>query len=113
MIKASKKLFVTSLKAIQEGLERREKLDKAFSEACDSFFVCNVGEEWLNQLITILEYLMEDFPDKKYGSMISWWLFENVDKKIWWEESDQKIERDLTTPEALYDYLVEKAGLIL
>lgn len=110
VVKAGKKLFVTTLKAIQEGLEKREKLDKAFSEACDSPFVCNVGEEWLNQLIVVLEYMMYDFPDKKYGSTISWWLFDSTEKIIWWEEDGQKIERDLTTPEALYDYLVERAG---
>lgn len=110
VVKAGKKLFVTTLKAIQEGLEKREKIDKTFSEICDSSFVCNIGEEWLNQLIVVLEYMMYDFPDKKYGSTISWWLFDSTEKIIWWEEDGQKIERDLTTPEALYDYLVERAG---
>lgn len=106
----NKELFVQTLKVIKEGYERRNKFNDAISDICSSWFVCNVGEEWLKQLITLLEYLMEDEPSSKSSSIIDWWLFEKVDKKIWWEENGQKIERDLTTPEALYDYLVEEAG---
>ena len=81
------------------------KSDIAFSE---SWYICNIGEEWLNQLIKVLEHNMDDHPSKKYDSMIGWWLFEDTDKIIWWEKDGQKFEKDLTTPEALYDYLVEK-----
>lgn len=109
MCKISKELFVESINAIKSGLEKRNKLDEALTAFSDSFFICNIGEEWLNQLIKILEFSMNDIPTRKYGSIISWWLFEDVEKQICWEASGKKYEKDLTTAEALYDYLVESS----
>lgn len=106
----SKELFVETLKAIKTGYERRNKFESAITEFNDAYFICNIGDEWLNQLVLLLEQLMNDENNPKYGTTISWWLWEDVDKKIWWEVDGQKFEKDLTTPEALYDYLVEKAG---
>jgi len=110
MVAFSKEVFIETLNKIKDGYKRRSKFEKAVTEVCDSFFICNVGQEWLDQLIKVLEFGMNDLPNRKYGSVISWWLWENVDKKIWCEADGVKYEKDLTTPEALYDYLVEKAG---
>jgi hypothetical protein len=105
----TKELFVQTIKTIKAGCERRDKLNEALSDVCNSWFICNIGEEWLEQLIVLLEHLLNDEPTKR-GSVISWWLFEDVEKKSWWDEDGKTIERDLTTPEALYDYLVEEAN---
>lgn len=110
MVAYNKEVFIETLRIIKEGYERRNKFEKAITEISDSFFVCNVGEEWLDQLVKLLELGMNDLPSRKYSSTISWWLWEDVEKKIWWEENGQKVEKDLTTPEALYEYLVEKAS---
>ena len=105
----TKELFVETITAIKAGYERRTKFEKAMTEINDAFFICNLGDEWLNQLVSLLEHLMGDENNPKYGTTIQWWLWEDVEKKIWWEVDGQKFEKDLTTPEALYDYLVEKA----
>lgn len=105
----SKELFVKTLTAIKAGYARRNNFNKAMTEFNDAYFICNVGDEWLNQLITVLEHLMDDVDKPKYGTIIRWWLWDSSDKNIWWEVDGQTFKRDLTTPEALYDYLVEKS----
>lgn len=108
MIKLDKDTFVSCINAIQVGLEKRNKFDDAIAAFSESYFICNVGDEWLNSLLGLLEKLMDDLPSKKYSSVIQWWLWE--DKTLLIEEDDKTIERVLATPELLYDYLVEKAN---
>lgn len=104
----SKELFIETLEVIKTGLERRNTFDQALGDVSDSWFVCNIGDEWLKQLVKMLEYSMDDHPTPKYDSIIGWWLFDRGEKKIWWEESGKTIEKDLTSSDALYDYLVER-----
>lgn len=108
MVKISETVFVETLKRIQEEYERILKFDKALSEISDSFFICNAGEGYLNALLDILEDVMNDKSTPKYDSYIRWWLFDNVEKKIWFENDDERTEIDLTTPESLYKYLNER-----
>ena len=108
MVKISEELFIDMLKRIKEEYERILKFDKAMSEISDSFFICNAGEGYLNALLDLLEDVMNDKSDPKYGSMIGWWLWEDVEKKVWWEEDGEEKELDLTTPESLYKYLNER-----
>jgi hypothetical protein len=102
--------FVYYINKIQDGLEQRRKFDEAMSEFNTSFFVSNIGEDWLNGLIMLLETVMDDKPGKN-GSYISWWLFESniVDKKlIITDENNNDSEIDVSTPELLYKWLVER-----
>lgn len=39
---------------------------------------------------------------------ISWWLYEDVEKTISWKENGEEISRDVTTADALYDFLVNE-----
>ena len=107
-VRISEELFIETLNSIKEGYGRIKQFDKALTSISDSFFICNAGEEWLNALIKLLEDVMNDHPTPKYDSHISWWLFDDVEKKLWWEENGEKVELDLTTPEALYKYLSER-----
>lgn len=102
--------FVNYINLIEKGLQQRDKFDKAMTEFNTSFFVSNIGEDWLNGLIMLLETVMDDKPGKN-GSYISWWLFESniVDKKlIITDENGDDSEVDLSTPELLYKWLVER-----
>lgn len=108
MVKISEEVFLDMVKRIKEEYERILKFDKAMSEISDSFFICNAGEGYLNALLDLLEDVMNDVSTPKYGSYVRWWLFNDVEKKIWWEEDGQRKEIDLTTPEALYKYLNER-----
>ena len=110
MIKISKEIFVQSMQQIQKGLERRKKADDALSEISDGFFTLNIGDEFLNVAIDLLVDVMGDTKDKQVGTMIEWWLFESVEKKVWisphtkFNPTDKEIEVDCTTLEQLYEY---------
>ena len=102
--------FITALDYITKGLEQRDKFDKAMSEFNTSFYVTNIGDDWLTGLIFLLEIAMNDPPGKN-GSYISWWLFESniVDKKlIVTDNVGNDMEIDVSTPELLYKYLSER-----
>lgn len=102
--------FVNYINLIEKGLEQRRKFDKAMTEFNTSFFVSNIGEDWLNGFINLLETVMDDKPGKN-GSYISWWLFESntVDKKlIITDENGDDSEVDVSTPELLYKWLVDR-----
>lgn len=52
---------------------------------------------------TASSFRMDDKHD-----YISWWLYESTeDKTVTWIENGVERSVDLTTPEALYDYIVE------
>lgn len=108
MVKISEEVFVDMLKRIKEEYERILKFDKAMSEISDGYFICNAGEGYLYALLDLLEDVMNDKSTPKYSSYIRWWLFDGVEKKLWWEKDEEKFEVDLTTPQALYKYLNER-----
>lgn len=102
--------FVNYISLIQKGLEQRRKFDEAMAEFNTSFFVSNIGEDWLNGLVMLLETSMDDKPGKN-GSYISWWLFNSnvVDKIITITEEDgANYEVSVKTPQQLYKFLSER-----
>ena len=101
--------FVYYINKIQDGLNQRRKFDEAMTEFNTSFFVSNIGEDWLNGLIMLLETVMDDKPGKN-GSYISWWLFESniVDKKLIVTENGVDKEIPVKTPHQLYKFLIER-----
>ena len=101
----TKKTFIKSLETIRRQEELTDKLNEAYCEMNPGFYGICTGGLLLNQLIEVMEDAMEDI-----GQTISWWLFEDVDKVIYWEEDGKEISVDVTTPEDLYDYLVDAAN---
>ena len=98
--------FVNYINLIEKGLEQRRKFDKAMTEFNTSFFVSNIGEDWLNASIMLLETVMDDKPGKN-GSYISWWLFDGrTDRQlVLTDENGDSTSIDLSTPELLYKWL--------
>ena len=82
MVSISKEKFVEALTNIEKGIEKRDKFNDAIEQFCDSYVVLNIGEEWLNTALSLLEEAVGD-KDNGYGTMISWYLFEGVEKKIY------------------------------
>ena len=115
MVTISKKDFVKYLKQIQKGLKKREKFDNAMAEFNTSFFVSNLGDEWLDTATELLELAVGD-KDDGHGTMISWFLYEDVEKTIFfsphskYNNTDQEIAVDVSTPGKLCDYFVKYGG---
>lgn len=101
--------FVYYINKIQDGLRQKRKFDEAMTEFNTSFFVSNIGEDWLNVSLLLLETIMNDKPGKN-GSYISWWLFDGrTDRQlILTDENGDSTSIDLSTPELLYKWLVER-----
>ena len=113
MVNISKELFIETLLAIQKGLEQRNQIDKALSQFSDSFVITNIGDDWLNALIKLLENAVDDEVSPKYGSTITWWLYENVTPKSIYLQpmhpkntTGEELEITLETPEQLYEYFL-------
>ena len=102
----TKELFVNTINKINEEREKIDQFNDALHKVCDGWPILMIGEGYLNALI---DFLCAYFEDDGKETWIEWWLFDDVIKKVW--ETDEKtgkeIEYDLTTPEALYDFLIE------
>ena len=102
--------FTTCLDYILKGLDQRAKFNKAMSEFNTSFYVTNLGDDWLDGLIFLLEIAMNDRPGKN-GSYINWWLFNSnvVDKILTITEEDGiSYEIPVKTPHQLYKFLSKR-----
>lgn len=103
----NKELFVSTIKKIQSGLDNRDNFSKDIQKYCGSYVVLDVAEDWLNGLIELLSYMVNDTDDT-----ISWWLFEDVEKTIYidanskYNSTNYDIEFDVSTPERLFDYFI-------
>ena len=98
----SKETFCKALQLIRE----QQQVDRDFGEALnmvgEGHFVFGVPNKYLTGLLLVLKEAVHDQHD-----YIGWWLFEdNNDFKV--SESDGSREWDLTTAEALYDFLVSE-----
>lgn len=115
MVKISKELFVATLNAIKEGHDEQMEFDKAMSKFSDGYFISTIGNKWLNALIALLEDSVGDEVSRKYGSTISWWLYEDtvIDKIIYLSaehpnnNTGKELEIKVNTPEELYTYFSE------
>ena len=95
----NKELFVQVINNIRKQEKRADKFSKALSQICDGHPVFDVNNLYLKSLLDVLKVNFNDQDD-----YISWWLWEDVEKKVWLEDGT---EIDVGTPEQLYDFLVE------
>lgn len=105
---------MSAISKIREQEERYRELNKALMKFNDSWCGFGMDNGYLDALIEVLEESMHD-----KGETIQWWLWElpsllriknnenNVATVTWTDSNGEKQERDLTTVESLYDYLVE------
>jgi hypothetical protein len=111
MVKISKELFVEMIEEIQKGLNKKEEFNDAMEKFTSTYFASTVGNEWLEALLKLLADNVGD-KDDGYGTMIEWFIYEDVEKKVYlapnskFNSSNQELEIDVSTPELLYDYFV-------
>lgn len=94
-----KKMFVETIENIRKEEEKLDKFNQALYEISDGYPIFNPNNLYLKSLLDILEYIFHDTAET-----IQWYLYENVEKKIWLADGT---EIDVSTPEKLYDYLVD------
>ena len=97
----SKKTFIEVINLIKEQEKINEKISEGLEELIDGWAVIKENKA----LTALLLILKEEFGPVGYD-YIDWWLWENVEKKLYYEENGEKREKDLTDVGDLYDYIV-------
>ena len=100
----SRECFVTSLQAIREQGAVLDDASKVLQKLSD-FPVSLDYFDSLNRK-TLLRVLAEAMRDE--NEWISWWLYEDVEKIVTWEDDGEECSADLTDADALYDFLVRE-----
>ena len=96
----SKKVFIEAMNAIVKHKEIMDELKVPLSKLGD--FPMSLDIESIHRE-ALLKVLAETTGDD--NEWILWWLYEDVDKTVTWEEDGEEKAADLTTVEALYDFL--------
>lgn len=96
-------LFEKTINSIRAKEESDHKVTKLLDTMCDGYPIFGVDNGFTVAMLNLLKVGMQDM-----GDTISWWLYEDVEKVIWWQENGKEIECHLNTVRDLYDYLVRE-----
>lgn len=89
--------FISSYQEFYNGLERFERA------ITGKKFTCNLLEtDWGDAVGRMLDAFLESHFTEHGIDLITWWLFEDVDKIIY---KDEEIIAELHTVEDLYNYI--------
>ena len=97
----SKETFVRALRLIQEQADIMDAVHQQLGRLGEKPTYFNIDSLHLQALLEVLAEVMEDKND-----WIEWWLYEDVEKLVSWEENGVEVTADLTDPENLWEFLV-------
>ena len=97
----SKKTFIKSIELIREQEKINEEIRNGLEKFIDSWVTLKE-----NKALTALLLVFKDEFGPIGLDYIEWWLWENAEKKVYYEENGEKKEKDLTDVGDLYDYIV-------
>lgn len=96
----SKATFVRALRLIQEQTEIMDAVREQLGRLGEKPAYFNIDSLHLQALLEVLAEVMDD-----KNEWIEWWLYENVEKLVSWEENGEKVTVDLTEPEDFWEFL--------
>ena len=96
----SKETFVRALRLIQEQADIMDAVRQQLGRLGEKPTYFNIDSLHLQALLEVLAEGMEDKND-----WIEWWLYEDVEKLVSWEENGEEVTADLTDPEDLWEFL--------
>ena len=97
----SKKTFIEAISAIKRHSEIMDELRVPLRKLGDFPLSLDIDSIHRTALLDVLKETTGDASD-----WISWWLYEDVDKIVEWEEDGQRMQADLTEVGALYEFLL-------
>ena len=83
---------------VQNFLSEQKTLEALIDKISDGYSVVTIGNYLINEMIDMIEESLS------YKDILEWWLFEDVEKKIY--DSNGNEIADVTKLEDLYDYMV-------
>lgn len=93
----SKETFCKVIAMMQEQDQVNEQVEKALELIAERLFFLGAHDRYSKAVRIMLKEIFHDVND-----YLSWWLYEQVEKVIYWEDRSF----DVSTPEAFYDYMV-------
>ena len=96
----TKDTFINALQLIRQQDEIMDAVNDQLRKLGGITGFFNIDSLNLKALLNVLKEVLWD-----EGDWISWWLYEDVEKTIEWEENGQTIKVDVTEPGALWDFL--------
>lgn len=99
----TKELFIKRLRLLQNWQSQMETLGLLINKITDGYAVPVIGDYLVDEIIEMINESLK-IEDK---DLLSWWLYENVDKIIYGEFGDES-QTDISTPEQLYDYIIRR-----
>lgn len=94
--------FVKIISAIKEQEEINRKVGDALNLVCNGHFVFGTDNKEHEALLLLLRVIFKDNED-----FIGWWLYETSEPVVKEKVRDKECVYDLSTPEALYDFLIK------
>ena len=94
----TKEQFIKRMSLIQNFHSEQKTLSVLIKKITDGYPVVTIGDYIINELLDMIE---EDLHIKD-KDLLSWWLYEDVDKVIY----DNEKEISVRTLEELYDYII-------
>jgi hypothetical protein len=97
----SKEQFIKRMGLIQNFHSEQETLSVMIEKIIDGYAVVTIGNYLVNEMVNMI---IEDFEldDKE---LISWWLYEDVDKVIYIGEHGEEMI-SVRTLDGLYEYIM-------
>jgi len=97
-----KETFVKRIGLIQNYNSELETLQVLIDKITDGYSVVTIGDYIINETMWMLSELIDPDDAIFIFDYINWWLYEDVDKVVYIEDKEIKVE----TPEELYDFLI-------
>ena len=98
----SKNTFIAAIDAIVKHRAIMDELKAPLQKLGDFPLSLDIDSLHRTALLDVLREVTGDDND-----WISWWLYEDVDKTVEWEEDGKQVKADLTKVGALYDFLAD------
>lgn len=89
--------FIKIMQLIRNFHSEQEILSTMIEKITDGFSVVTIGDYLIDEIIDLLN---ENLKNEDV-ELLSWWLYEDVEKKIWWDDKEISVE----TLEEIYDYI--------
>lgn len=96
----TKERFVKYMNLIQNFYSETDTIQELIDKITDGYSCITIGEKLINAILDIIE---EGLHIPKDDDILSWWLYEDVDKVIY-DENNNPIS--VRTLEELYNYII-------
>lgn len=101
-----KDLFIKRMNTILDFEKEQKAISSLIDKITDGYPVVTFGGDLILELLSSINEAM----NIRDNDLLSWWLWENVDKIIYYTEKDNKQEIKVETLEELYDYILNWEG---